>query len=257
MANTLILKTPEQVEGIRKSCHLSRKATKYIAPLLQAGVNTKYLDKKIEEFVRDHGGIPATLNYHGYPASSCISINDVICHGVPAENIIVKEGDLVKVDISTILNGFFGDTCMSYAIEPVSKEVKDIMKVTLECLNLGIKQCKPGNYIGNIGYVISEHAHKHRYSVVYQFCGHGVGLSLHEAPEVAHDADENTGPKMKAGMTFTIEPMINQGKARAKVDKKDGWTARTIDGKLSAQYEHTVLITESGVDVLTDIDNEY
>lgn len=252
----IILKTPEQIEGIRRSCRLARETLKYIQPLVQAGVTTKYINDKVEEYVRDHGAIPATLNYRGYPAATCISVNDVVCHGIPNEYIL-REGDIVNVDVTTILNGFFGDTCMMYTIDPISEEASKLIRVTRECLDLGIKQCWPGNRIGNIGYVIGNYAHKLGYGVVYQFCGHGVGVKFHEDLEISHDAERNTGPKMKPGMTFTIEPMINQGKARVKVDKKDGWTARTIDGKLSAQFEHTVLITENGVDVLTDIDNEY
>jgi methionyl aminopeptidase len=252
----LIIKNREQIDGIRKSCHLARKALKYIAPFISEGVTTKFIDQKISEFIKNNGAKAATLNYKGYPASCCISVNDVVCHGVPDQTIL-KNGDIVNVDVTTILNGYYGDTCMMYRVGAISQDAEDLITVTKRCLDLGIEQCYPGNHLGNIGFVIAQYAQSHGYSVVYQFCGHGVGIKFHEDPEVSHIADRNSGIKLKPGMTFTIEPMINQGKARSKVDKKDGWTARTIDGKLSAQFEHTILITETGVEVLTDIDEEY
>lgn len=252
----IVIKTPEQIEGIRKSCKLARNTLKYISQFAVAGNTTKFIDQKVEEYIRDHGAIPATLGYKGYPASSCISVNDVVCHGIPG-SYILKDGDILNVDVTTILNGYYGDTCLMYPIGEISDDAKKLIDITRKCLDIGIEQCYPGNRVGNIGYMIGNYAHKQGYGVVYEFCGHGIGLDFHEDPEVCHDTDKNSGPKMKAGMTFTIEPMINQGKARVKIDKKDGWTARTIDGKLSAQFEHTVLITETGVEVLTDVDNEY
>lgn len=252
----VIIKTPEQIEGIRKSSHLARQTLKYIAPFIKEGVTTAYINKLVDDYMRQHGAIPATLNYRGYPASCCTSVNDVVCHGIPSDYTL-KNGDILNVDVTPILNGYYGDTCMMYEVGEVSKEAKQLIEVTKKCLDLGIEQCFPGNYIGNIGYAIANYAHKFGYGVVYEFCGHGVGVKFHEGLEISHIADKNTGPKMKPGMTFTVEPMINIGKARVKIDKKDGWTARTIDGKLSAQFEHTVLITDTGVEVLTDIDGEY
>ena len=253
---SIVLKTPEQIEGIRKSCILARRSLKFIKPFVKPGVTTSFIDSKLQEFIKDHGAKSATLGYRGYPAGSCISVNEVVCHGIPTAYEI-KEGDIVNVDISTILDGYFGDTCMMYAMEPISPAARRLLDITRKCLDLGIAECKPGNYLGNIGYAIGNYAKANGFSVVYQFCGHGVGLAFHEDPEVDHAADKDTGPKMKPGMTFTIEPMINEGKARVKVDKKDKWTARTIDNRLSAQYEHTILITENGAEVLTDIDGEY
>ena len=249
----IIIKTPEQIEGIRKSSKLAAKTLQYLEQFVVAGNTTAFINQKAEEFMRSHGAIPATLNYKGYPAASCISVNDEVCHGVPNQYVL-KDGDIVNVDVTTILNGYYGDTCKMYSVGQVSPEAQRLMDVTLECLNLGIAECKPGNFVGNIGWVIGNYARKMGYGVVYQFCGHGVGVKFHEDPEVAHDADRNYGPKMKPGMTFTIEPMINEGKARVKVDKSDKWTVRTIDGKLSAQYEHTILITESGCEILTSLD---
>ncbi|MCX6352577.1 MAG: type I methionyl aminopeptidase [Bacteroidetes bacterium] len=253
----IIIKTKEQIEGIRKSCVLARNTLKHIAQFIEAGVTTEFIDKKAGEYISSHGGIPATLNYKGYKHGSCISVNDVVCHGIPNSKTILKDGDIVNVDIATILNGFFGDTCLMYEVGTVGERAKKLLRITRECLDVGIKECKPGNKFGNIGFAIAGVAKRHGYSVVYQFCGHGVGLKFHEDPEVNHIDERNAGPVMKPGMTFTIEPMINEGKARVKIDKHDKWTARTIDGKLSAQYEHTILITESGAEVLTDVDEEY
>ena len=253
---SIIIKTPQQIENIRKSCQLARKTLKHIAQYVHEGVTTEFINKKVEEYMREHHATPATLGYKGYPAASCISVNDVICHGVP-NGYVLKNGDIVNVDVTPILNGYYGDTCTMYTVGEISAAAQELLDITKECLNLGIAECRPDNRFGNIGYRIGKYAQGHGYSVVYQFCGHGVGIDFHEEPEVSHVADKNSGARMKPGMIFTIEPMINQGKARSKIDKADKWTARTIDGKLSAQYEHTVLITDTGVDVLTDIDGEY
>ncbi|MDX5319580.1 MAG: type I methionyl aminopeptidase [Bacteroidota bacterium] len=252
----IIIKTPEQIEGIRKSSVLAAQTLKYLEQFVQPGITTEYIDKKCEEFVRDHGAKAATKGYNGFPASCCTSPNDVICHGIPGKYEL-RDGDILNIDVTTILDGYFGDTCKMYEVGTVSDYAKKLMAVTKECLYVGIKECYPGNYLGNIGYEINKLASSHGYSTVYEFCGHGVGLRFHEEPEVSHIAQKNTGPVLKAGMIFTIEPMINAGKARAKIDRKDGWTARTIDGKLSAQYEHTILVTDTKPEALTDIDGEF
>lgn len=251
----IVLKNLEQIEGIRESSVLAATTLKYLEQFVVAGNTTEYINKKCEEYVRDHNAIPATIGYKGYKYASCISPNDVICHGVP-NKYELRDGDIVNIDVTTILNGYFGDTCKMYEVGQVTDYAKKLIAVTKESMFQGINECIEGNYLGNIGYAINKHATKHNYSVVYEFCGHGVGLKFHEDPEVAHIADKNSGPKLKAGMTFTIEPMINAGKARSKVDKKDGWTARTIDGKLSAQFEHTIWVTHGKPVALTDIDNE-
>lgn len=250
------IKTPEQIEGIRRSSRLAAEALKYLEQFVKPGVKTIEIDKKCEEFVRDHGAIPATKGYNGYPASSCISPNDVICHGIPGDYEL-KWGDIVNIDVSTILDGYYGDTCKMYAVGEITDYAQKLIEVAKTCLKRGLEQCFPENHLGNVGYHIAQYAHQHGYSVVYEFCGHGVGVKFHEDPEVPHIAEKNTGPILKPGMIFTVEPMINAGKARAKVDKKDGWTARTIDGKLSAQFEHTVLITETGYEALTDVYGEF
>ncbi len=253
----IIIKTPEQIEGIRKSSRLAAQTLDYIAEFVTPGVSSGFLDKKIEEFILAHGAVPATIGYNGFPASCCISPNEIVCHGIPSEKSILKEGDIFNIDVTTILNGFYGDTSRMYSIGEISPMAKNLIAASSHCLNLGIQQVKPGNYFGNIGYVISRYARSRGFSVVYEYCGHGVGISFHEEPQVDHSARRNSGPVMRPGMIFTIEPMINQGRPSTVVDKKDGWTARTSDRKLSAQFEHTVLVTPTGFEVLSDSRGEY
>ncbi len=248
----IVIKTEEQIDGIRKSSVLAAQTLDYLAQFCIPGNTTALINQKCEEFIRDHGALAATKGYKGFPASCCTSVNDVICHGIPGPYIL-REGDILNVDVTTILNGYFGDTCRMYSIGEVSPYAQRLMDVTKECLRVGFNQCFEGNFLGNIGYEINKLATMNGYSVVYEFCGHGVGLRFHEDPEVPHTAAKDSGPKLKAGMVFTVEPMINAGKARAKIDRKDGWTARTIDGKLSAQYEHTILVTSGKPEALTDL----
>lgn len=254
--SAIIIKTEEQLDGIYKSSQLAAQTLVHIEPFVKTGVSTRRLNDICNEFMRDHHAVPATLGYHGYPRETCISVNDVICHGIPGPYEL-REGDIVNIDVTTILNGYYGDTSRMFSIGEVTTHAAQLMRVTKECLALGIAECKAGNRLNNIGYMINQHAVKHGYSVVYEFCGHGVGLKFHEEPEVSHIAEKNTGPILKPGMTFTIEPMINAGKARAKIDRKDNWTARTIDGKLSAQYEHTICITDTIPWIMTDVLNEF
>ena len=253
----IIIKTPEQIEGIRKSAVLAAQTLKFIAEFVTEGVHTAFLNDKIEEFIRDHGAIPAPLNYNGFPKASCISLNEVVCHGIPSPKEVLKNGDILNIDITTILNGFYGDTSRMFAIGEISEAASHLIKVAQKCLDIGIEQSFPTNFIGNIGFEIGKYARDNECSVVYEYCGHGVGIAFHEAPEISHIAEKNSGAKMKEGMVYTIEPMINLGKARTKLDKKDGWTVRTIDNKLSAQFEHTLLITGKGCEVLTDLDGYY
>ncbi len=253
----IIIKTPEQIEGIRKSCKLAAQTLDFAAQFVQAGVSTEYINTQIDKYIVEHSAVPATKGYNGYPKASCISINEVVCHGIPSEQVILKEGDIINIDVTTILDGYYGDTSRMFWVGEISPEAKNLIEVTHHCLYLGIQQVKPDNFFGNIGFVINRYATAKGLSVVYEFCGHGVGLKFHEEPQVDHTSRRNKGPKMKPGMIFTIEPMINQGRAATRVDRADGWTARTIDNKLSAQFEHTVLVTAGGFEVLTDIHNEY
>ena len=253
----IIIKTPEQIEEIRKSCKLAAETLDYAAQFVKAGVDTEFIDNKIEEFILERNAVPATKGYNGYPKSSCISLNEVVCHGIPSKKTILKEGDILNIDITTILNGYYGDTSRMFTVGEVSSAAKKLIDVTWHCLDLGIRQVMPDNYFGNIGFVINRYATAQGFSVVYEFCGHGVGLEFHEEPQVDHTSRRNKGPKMRPGMIFTIEPMINEGKPATSIDRNDGWTARTVDHKLSAQFEHTILVTPTGFEVLTDIHNEF
>jgi methionyl aminopeptidase len=246
----IFIKSRREIEGIRKSCRLAAQALDMIEPFITAGISTLALNEKIAGFIEDNGAVAAPLNYCGYPKETCISLNEVICHGIPDETIL-KEGDILNIDVTTILNGFYGDTSRMFTVGKISEEASELLKVTKRCLEIGIEQVKPGNKTGLIGYHIAEYAKLKGYSVVNQFCGHGVGVEFHENPQIPHEAKKRDGVVMREGMTFTIEPMINVGKAEAVIDELDEWTARTCDGALSAQYEHTVLVTEEGVEILT------
>ena len=255
--SNIIIKTKEQIDGIRRSSLLAAQTLNYIKAFVKEGVTTEYLDKLIAGFIRYNGALSATMNYNGYPKSCCISVNEVVCHGIPSSETVLKSGDIVNIDVTTILDGYYGDTSTMFIIGEVSDDAKHLIEVARQCLKIGIQQVHPENNFGNIGYEIGKYAKANGCSVVFEYCGHGVGLRFHEPPEIMHIADKNSGEKMKEGMIFTIEPMINLGKARTKLDKKDGWTVRTIDGKLSAQFEHTILVTANSHEILTDLDNEY
>jgi len=251
--SNIIIKNAEQIEGIRRSSQLAGNTLKFISEHVKEGVNTLYLDKLVEEYIRDHGAIPAPLNYYGFPNACCISPNNVICHGIPSEKTILKDGDIINIDVTTILDGYYGDTSTMFTIGDISNQAAKLVEDTKHALHLGMEQVKPDNHIGDIGFAIGRFAKAKKYSVVYDFCGHGVGIEFHEEPQVEHISRRNTGAIIKPGMIFTIEPMINLGKARAVVDKTDKWTARTIDNKLSAQFEHTILVTKDGYEILSDV----
>ncbi|NRH21227.1 type I methionyl aminopeptidase [Candidatus Gracilibacteria bacterium] len=254
----IIIKTPEQIEGIRKAGKLTAMTLDMIGTYVRAGVSTLELDNIMNTFILSNGGISACIDYKGgnkwgkggYPRCTCISLNDVICHGIPRADEILKEGDILNIDVTTIVDGYFGDASRMYTVGNVSEKAKDLIAVTKKAWEIGIAEVRPGNFFGNIGYAISQFAESRGYSVVRDYTGHGVGLEFHEEPYVYHKAAKNTGPKMQAGMIFTIEPMINLGKYASKLDK-DNWTAKTKDGSLSAQFEHTILVTEKGHEILT------
>lgn len=247
------IKTEEQIEGIRKSCRLAANTLSFIKDYVTEGVTTEYLDVLADAYIRDHGAIPAPLNYLGFPKSICTSINEVICHGIPSEHVVLKNGDIINVDVTTILDGYYGDTSTMFAIGEISQPASELLAVAQDCLTVGIEQVKPGNEFYRISQAITDYASRRGFSVVYQFCGHGTGIEFHEEPQVGHyfHPKAKDKRKMQSGMIFTIEPMINQGVSEAVIDETDHWTARTKDGQLSAQYEHTILVVDGGAEVLT------
>ena len=251
----IIIKNAEEVDGMRVACRLAGEVLDYVAPFVKPGVTTDELDKLCHDYmVNVQGCIPAPLNYAPpgyppYPKSICASVNHQVCHGVPNDRPL-KKGDIVNLDITTIKDGWHGDTSRMFVVGDASILAKRLCQVTLECLWLGIAQVKPGGRLGDIGAAIQRHAEKQGFSVVREFCGHGIGRSFHEEPQVLHYGKAGTGPELLPGMIFTIEPMINAGKA-AISELPDGWTIVTKDRSLSAQWEHTVLVTETGYEVLT------
>ena len=247
----IIIKNKEQINGIRKSCKLAAETLSYLSEYVTPGISTEELDNLAAEFIKKNNAIAAPLNYKGFPKSICTSINEVVCHGIPSTNDILKNGDIVNIDVTTILNGYYGDTSKTFAVGKVSKEAQDLIDITEKCLQAGIEQVYPNNHLGNIGFEIAKLAKSKGYSVVYQFVGHGTGLKFHEEPNVFHDAPKNSGPKLIPGTIFTIEPMISIGSPEVLISESDGWTATTIDKKLSAQFEHTVLVTEKKHEILT------
>ncbi len=244
------IKSEREIALMRKSAKLAANTLKYIGAFVKPGVSTEELNNIAHDYIIDHGAIPSPLNYHGFPKSICTSINEVICHGIPSKKDILKSGDIVNLDVTTYLEGFHGDTNATFFVGEVSTDVKDLVERTHECMMAGIAEVRAGARIGSIGAAIVEIATKYRYSVVRDYCGHGIGREFHEDPQVLHYGERDTGTKMREGMTFTIEPMINIGTYRTRLDK-DGWTVRTSDGKLSAQFEHTILVTKSGYEILT------
>ena len=247
---TIKLHTEEGFEGMRKAGRLAATILDEVADLVKPGVTTESIDTAIREMMLDAGAVPATLGYRGYTHSSCISLNHVICHGIPGSKVL-KDGDILNVDVTPLLDGWHGDTSRMYFAGEPSIKARRLVDVTYECLMLGIDAAsKPGARLGDIGAAIEAHAKQFRYGVVREFCGHGLGRLFHDAPEVVHAARAGTGPELKPGMFFTIEPMINLGKPWAKV-LGDGWTAVTRDKSLSAQFEHSLAITEDGVEIFT------
>ena len=246
-----IIKTPREIEGKKKSAEVNTGILDFLEDKVVAGMSTEDIDKMVYKYTVDHGAIPAPLNYEGYPKSCCTSINNEVCHGIPDEKVILKDGDIINVDISTIKDGYFSDASRMFTIGNVSEEAKKLVEFTKECLNKGLDQVRPWGHIGDIGAAIQEYAHENGYSVVTMFGGHGIGNEFHEEPFVSHVGQKDTGMLMVPGMVFTIEPMINIGKPQVYIDKKNGWTSYTRDGSLSAQWEHQVLVTEDGYEIIS------
>ena len=235
--------------GMRKAGRLAAEILDALAPHVVPGVTTGELDDIVRRMTLDGGGVPATIGYRGYTHSCCISLNNVICHGIPGDYRL-KDGDIMNIDVTPQVDGWHGDSSRMYVAGETSVKARRLIEVTYECLMLGIEQAKPGNHLGDIGHVIQKHAERHRYGVVRDFCGHGLGRVFHDSPEVVHVGRPGTGPELRPGMFFTIEPMINIGKPGVKM-LDDGWTAATRDRSLSAQFEHSIGITETGCEIFT------
>jgi methionyl aminopeptidase len=249
----ITIKSTREIEVMKEACKMAAKTLHFLGKNLRAGMTTAEINDMCHRYTINRKGIPATLNYHGFPASLCTSRNEVICHGIPSSKEVVKHGDIINLDVTTIFKGFHGDTNATFMIGEVPSEVKKLVEVTHACMMAGISVCRPGARIGDIGAVIEEMAHGHGFSVVQEYCGHGIGRNFHEEPQITHFGKKGTGIEMRPGMTFTIEPMINLGKRHCKL-LDDGWTVVTKDKSWSAQFEHTICITESGHEIMTTFD---
>ncbi len=250
------LKTPEELEKMRIAGRMAAEVLDMIGEHVVPGVSTEDLDKLCHDhIVKVQKAIPACLGYKGFPKSICTSVNHVICHGIPSPKKILKSGDIINIDVTVIHDGFHGDTSKMYHVGKTSPAVRRLVDITQECMYLGIRMVKPGVRLGDIGHAIQQYAEKNHYSVVREYCGHGIGRVFHEEPQVMHYGRPDTGMALKEGMTFTIEPMINQGTRFTKL-LPDGWTVVTKDRKLSAQWEHTIAVTADGFEVLTKRDEE-
>ena len=240
---------PDGFAGMRAAGRLGAEILDALVPHVVPGVTTQALDDIVRRMTLDADGVPATLGYRGYTRSCCTSVNHVVCHGIPGDKTL-KDGDIVNIYVTPILDGWHGDTSRMYLVGDVPLKARRLVDVTHECLMLGLEQARPGNRLGDISHAIQSHAEKHRYSVVRDFCGHGLGRVFHDAPEVVHAGRPGTGPELRPGMFFTVEPMINIGRADCKI-LDDGWTAVTRDRSLSAQFEHSIGITEDGCEIFT------
>lgn len=245
------IRTIKELEGIRASADINTAVLDLVAKNIHVGMSTGEIDRLIHDFTVAQGAIPADLNYEGYPKSVCTSINNEICHGIPSDDIILKEGDIVNVDVSTIFKGFYSDASRMFTIGKVSPERQRLVDVAKECLDAGLAAIRPWGFLGDVGAAVQEHAEANGYSVVTKFGGHGCGVEFHEEPFVAHVGKRGTGCLLVPGMTFTVEPMINAGGPDLFIDEDNGWTVYTKDGKDSAQWEHLVLVTEDGFEILS------
>ena len=249
-----LIKTPEQIEGIRQAGILNTAVLDAVAEKIREGMTTLEVDKLVYEFTTKHGGIPAPLNYEGFPCSCCTSVNDVVCHGIPSDDEVLEEGDIVNVDCTTILGGYYADASRMFVIGKTDEKRQKLVDVAWECLKIGERVCsKPYVFVGDMGHEIAEHAHKNGFTVVRDYCGHGVGLKFHESPDIEHYGKRGTGMLLVPGMVFTIEPMVNAGDYDVCADEEDetGWIVLTEDCEPSAQWEHTYVMTENGVEILT------
>ncbi len=247
---TIELLSSRELDKMRQAGCLAAQLLQHLEPMVKPGVTTLELNDEAERWTKAHGAKSAPLGYHGFPKSICTSVNEVVCHGIPSAKQILKDGDIINIDVTPLVDGYHGDTSKTFFVGTPSPKAKKLVDVTLECLKRGIAEVKPGARIGDIGAAIQEYAEAQGFSVVRNFTGHGVHRVFHAAPEIPHYGKRGTGKRLRAGMVFTIEPMINEGTWEVEV-LDDGWTALTLDRKLSAQFEHTVAVTNSGVEILT------
>jgi methionyl aminopeptidase len=250
MPGTIKLHDESGFAGMRKAGNLTAQCLDMLTPMVQPGVTTDAIDRAVFEFAMDHKALPATLNYHGYPRSCCTSINEVICHGIP-DNKPLKEGDIVNIDVTLIVDGWHGDSSRMYGVGEIKPFAMRLITITYECLAKGLAAIKPGAKTGAIGAAIQKHAEAERCSVVRDFCGHGLGQLFHDEPNILHFGSPHDGVEMRPGMIFTVEPMINLGRPHVKISKKDGWTAKSADRSLSAQFEHSIGVTQTGCEIFT------
>ena len=246
-----LIKTPEQIEGIRRAGVLNTAVLDHVAEYIHEGMTTEEINTLVHQFTIEHGGIPAPLNYEGFPKSVCTSINEVVCHGIPSEDEWLEEGDIINVDVTTILDGYYADASRMFVIGKTTPQKQRLVDVAKECLQIGIDACHPYCFVGDIGNAIAKHAHQNGFTVVRDLCGHGVGNAFHEDPDIVHYGKKGSGMLLVPGMVFTIEPMVNMGDWRVFVDEDDDWTVVTEDELPSAQWEHTLLLTEEGVEILS------
>ena len=246
-----MIKTKEQIAGIKESAKINIAVLDYVAEHMRAGISTEEINRMVHEKTIRMGGFPAVLNYQGYPKSACTSLNDQVCHGIPSEKDILKEGDILNVDICTRLNGYYSDSSRMFCIGEVSPEKKKLVEVARECIDAGLKEVKPWGFLGDMGQAVCDYASAHGYTVVREIGGHGVGLEFHEDPWVGYNSKRGTEMLMAPGMMFTIEPMINMGRVEIYIDDKNGWTAYTEDGLPSAQWEVQVLVTDDGYEIIS------
>lgn len=245
-----MLKTPEQIAGIKESAKINVAVLDDIAEHIHVGMSTEEIDQRVYQLTKEMGGIPAPLNYEGLPKSVCTSINDQVCHGIPSKDVILQDGDIINVDVSTIYNGYFSDSSRMFCLGNVSEENRKLVQVTKECVELGLAQVKPWGFLGDVGAAICEHAHANGYTVVREIGGHGVGVEFHEEPWVGYNTKRGEEMLLVPGLMFTIEPMVNMGTQQIYTDQENGWEVYTMDGKPSAQWEYQVLVTENGAEVI-------
>lgn len=245
-----IIKNEADIAGMKKAAEINTAILDLVGEKIHAGMNTEEIDALVYHYTIEHGGVPAPLNYEGYPKSVCVSINNVVCHGIPSVETILKEGDIVNVDVTTIVDGYFADASRMFMIGKVSEEAERLVRVAKECMEIGIEAIKPWGFLGDIGAAVQEHARKNGYSIVIDLGGHGIGKLFHEEPFVPHVGVKGEGMLLVPGMTLTVEPMVNAGGYEVYIDEEDGWTVYTKDHSLSAQWEKTILITETGVEVI-------